>query len=194
MLTIFHQRTPAQIDAMELDATVSEQHAGEVDVTEDQVEVGANIVDHARPKPEQLTIEGVVTNTPLAPRVRALDPEIAYAKLREIKDKTKLVSIITPLRTYDNMLMTSLSVPRDRRTGDALRFTASFREVRFATSKVTATIVSEARPKAKLGSQVTKKTEEATATKSNKSALKRLTEGDVTGSVNRLADRLGAAF
>src|SRR5687767_8934803 len=58
--------TLAKIDTIELDASISEQHTGEVEVTDHPVEKGANVADHARPKPNMLTIDGMISNTPLS--------------------------------------------------------------------------------------------------------------------------------
>lgn len=49
-----------------IDASVNERHGASAQVTEHQVETGPNIVDHIRPMPRKLTIEGIITNTPIA--------------------------------------------------------------------------------------------------------------------------------
>jgi hypothetical protein len=48
-----------------LDASVSEQHGAQAQVTEHQVESGANIADYVRPMPRKLSLQGFVTNTPI---------------------------------------------------------------------------------------------------------------------------------
>lgn len=48
-----------------LDAAVNEQHSTMAQITEHQVEQGVNISDHIRPMPKRITIEGVITNTPI---------------------------------------------------------------------------------------------------------------------------------
>lgn len=195
-VSLVFQTTPAQIDSITLDASVNEGHSGEVEVTEHQVETGAAISDHARPKAETLSITGIVSNSPIGEvqsrRVAesgGVDPatgeprnaqvgyaEEAYRALRAIKDEGRLVTIVTSLRTYDNMIMTALSVPRDRGVGDALNFTASFKQIRLVTSKRTTVVVAhepKANPKKTLGKF------SATATGSadeNKSPLLELTD------------------
>lgn len=44
-------------------------------------------------------------------------------------------TIVTKYRVYKNMVVKSLSFPRDRTTGDALRFSASFKEIRIVETK-----------------------------------------------------------
>lgn len=47
-----------------IDVSISEKHSIGADVTEHPVERGTNIVDHIRPKPREIQIEGFVTNHP----------------------------------------------------------------------------------------------------------------------------------
>lgn len=48
-----------------LDASVQEQHTAMAQVTEHQVEQGVSITDHVRPMPKRISIEGIITNTPI---------------------------------------------------------------------------------------------------------------------------------
>src|SRR5262249_37783249 len=61
--------------------------------------------------------------------------EEALTTLRRMKDETILVEIVTSVRSYKNMILTDLSVPRDASTGDALQFTATFKEIRIVETK-----------------------------------------------------------
>lgn len=54
-----------QINEFILDVTLSETHKFSSEVTDYPVENGGSFSDNIRPKPMQLTIEGVITNTPL---------------------------------------------------------------------------------------------------------------------------------
>jgi len=49
-----------------LDASVSENHVASAQVTQHQVETGPDVTDHIRPMPQKLTIEGVISNTPIS--------------------------------------------------------------------------------------------------------------------------------
>jgi hypothetical protein len=44
-------------------------------------------------------------------------------------------TIVTKYKVYNNMVVRSITFPRDRRTGDALQFTATFRELRVVQTK-----------------------------------------------------------
>jgi hypothetical protein len=190
-MTLLFRATPAQIGSLVLDASVTENHQAEVEVTEHPVEAGANIADHTRAKPETLTIEGIVSNTPLnRTQTRRLvesmgvviesssvedsvfgqpgHAEAAYATLRGLKDAGQLLTVVTGLRVYEDMVMTSLVIPRDARTGEALRFTASFKQVRLVKNKTTTQVVAKepkAKGKVKTGKQPTPEEIEAASAK-----------------------------
>lgn len=50
---------------MTIDATVSEQHQLDSEVTDHPVEKGVNLSDHVRALPDTLTLNGVISNTPI---------------------------------------------------------------------------------------------------------------------------------
>ena len=59
---------PTMIGDLALDCTVTETHTATSTVTEHPVESGANITDHIRPDPVQLSITGIVSDTPIGSR------------------------------------------------------------------------------------------------------------------------------
>lgn len=168
---------------IELDALISATHQDDVEVTDHPVEKGANITDHARRKPPTVTLEGLVSNTPVnrTQQTRTLNllggvtivsntdadspagvqgiSEETYQKLQALAEDRPLVTVATPRRTHKNMILTSLTAPEDSRTGDALRFTATFKNVRFAEVR-RKEIVTKKEPKARgkvaTGKQVAK--------------------------------------
>lgn len=155
-VTIVFTRMDASIGSIDIDAVVTETHLDEVEVTDHPVEIGVNISDHMRVKPAMITLDGLVSNTPLpaagAPTTpmqaedgvtystrSASQPAragSAYQQLLALKTGGQLVTVVTALRSYDQMALVSLSVPRDAKTGNVLRFTAQLKEIRFASSQV----------------------------------------------------------
>lgn len=57
--------TGAKIATLTIDVTISENHKSESPPTENPVEEGVNVTDHTERKPNELTINGLVTDTPL---------------------------------------------------------------------------------------------------------------------------------
>lgn len=137
-----------RINDFPIDAALSEDHTLDSEVTSFPVERGAEITDHVRPLPRTITIEGVVSDTPLGLAAIAREdraviasadetladrvlPSIeAFTFLERVYEARQPVTITTSLRVYENMVMESLSIPRTATTGDALRFTATFRQIR----------------------------------------------------------------
>jgi len=205
--------TLTQIDQLILDACVSEQHSRELEVTDHQVEDGTNISDHARLKPDGLTIEGVISNNPInrtqtrrvvnslgvsfetsAQEDQATPgsgyAERAFSVLRDLQDTKKLITVVTSLKTYDNMILVSLSVPRNSRQGTALYFTAQFKLIKFVKNKTTTvTVTREPRGKGKVdtGKQST------TEASSSEGASKRKTWAKSLGDSSGLSGLLGVA-
>ena len=150
------------VDGYTIDAALHETHVREAEVSDYEVESGADVTDHVRNHPVSLEIEGLVSDTPIgaiaSTRANAtgsssstgellfLPSEEAFARLEEIFGNREPVTIETSTKTYESMILVNLEVPIDAQTGDALRFTASFRELRLV--KVNRTAVRVATPTA----------------------------------------------
>lgn len=177
-LTIIRNAKRAKIGSLELDASLTEQHTRTNDVTEHPVEKGANVADHKRRQPDQVVISGIVTNTPVEREQReradaGTRAQNAYLQLLELSDSDELITVVTAIRTYENMAIVNLNVPRDAKTGDALQFMATLKEIRTVASKTVVLVdakTSRAQGKAKKGKTATK---EATEQQTNKSILKK---------------------
>lgn len=160
---------PTLIGDLAIDCTVTETHTATSTVTEHPVESGAKITDHIRPDPVQLSITGIVSDTPIGSRqvqrsiavggasvqVTQQEPptsttgygRAAWAKLDAIRTAAKPVKVVTRDKTYENMALVSLSVPKESKTGGALNFTAQFKQVRIVYNRTTRVVVAKA-PKA----------------------------------------------
>lgn len=124
-----------------IDAALSEEHSFENSVTSFPVQDGADITDHIRFVPIQVTIDGIVSDTPIGEMagIRGLSQlgigggppsEDAFLILLDIRNKREPVTIRTSKRTYENMALLSLRRREDSKTGRALRFQAVFKQVR----------------------------------------------------------------
>lgn len=157
---------PTLIGDLALDCTVTETHTATSTVTEHPVESGANITDHIRPDPVQLSITGIVSDTPIGSRQVQRSIEVggasvqvtqqeppssatgfgraAWAKLDAIRTAAKPVKVVTRDKTYDSMALVSLSVPKESKTGGALYFTAQFKQIRIVYNRTTKVVVAKA--------------------------------------------------
>ena len=73
--------------------------------------------------------EGELVKTGSDTLTRADD---AFKELQTIRDNKEVITVVTSAKTYDSMILKSLTVPRDKSSGDSLVFSASFQEVIFA--------------------------------------------------------------
>lgn len=118
-----------EVSALSLDAAIAERHSQECLISDFPVETGADISDHVRPKPRVLDVEGFVTATPPGGAPNFGRPVEVAQQLEKLRLDATPCRILTSLRSYDNMVLQSLQIPRDSRTTEALRFSATFREV-----------------------------------------------------------------
>ena len=145
---VFGDVRRAKIGVVTLDASVEEQHRKQNEITEHPVEEGVNISDHIRRRPAEITIQGVITDTPLyiTPSLFAPNPvdgrastqarvAAAYDRLEQIMDDGELIDVVTTLRDYQNMHPTSFEVTRNAETGNVLSFRMALREVKTAIAE-----------------------------------------------------------
>lgn len=195
---------------VEFDCLESENPELENEITDHPVERGADITDHVRPKPLSLQITGFVSNTPVNAQaqqriIRSQGVDITttsvedspagavgYAEnardiLEGLRVSADLLTIVTPSRVYSNMVIQKLAYPRDARTGDAMRFNMSFKEIRFAENQRSIQVLAK-EPKAKkktdIGKQVGKKTDTRVT-----SQLKSIDEGYLNNGIRDTLSR-----
>ncbi len=139
------------IDGFIIDATLTESHNFESDVTSYPTESGSVITDNIRPRPVTVQIDGIVSDTPIGTVATAranestatgtnfefLPSDAALAKLLEIRDRREPITIETSLKRFESMALTQLEIPRDAETGNALRFSATFQQIVIVTNNRT---------------------------------------------------------
>lgn len=180
---LVYRTSRAQIGTIRFDATLQETHQDSNDITDHPVEEGYNVADHVRQKPPVLTLSGVISNTPLSAEQtqRIVDAgggvsvttttqtnqpvdatgyaQKAYSGLLDLM-RGQLVRVVTATRSYDDMMIADITVPRDPRTGDALAFQIQLKQIRIVQNKTTRRVVakreSKAQQKQKTGKQLPK--------------------------------------
>lgn len=145
-------RGKPSINVVQFDATLEEHHVSRAEVTSHAVERGADIVDHIRPLPQELTLTTVTTNTPTiflaTARGNGIDRvKTTHQGLLDLLSNGVLVDVVTTLRTYTDMAITSIDVTRTADTGNILSASISLQHIRIIDSEITtATIASVASP------------------------------------------------
>jgi hypothetical protein len=132
---LFGKKYPSpKVGSIDLDVTIREEHRFASRVTNYPVEDGTIISDHIINEPDIVILVGLVTDTPLsifAPFNRSID---AFNRLIQLHQNRDVVTVVTGLKVYKNMAITTLDVPRDIRTGQSLTFTIELQRIVFDTS------------------------------------------------------------
>lgn len=136
-----------EIDFLDFDAVPTITYSDGAAVTEHPIEEGADVADHIRLLPKELRLEAVVTDSPIV-FARTLSepadrPDAAYAILLDILDEKTPVDVITTRRSYENMVLSNLSVTRTASDGDGMRFVMAFRQVRFVDTETTEAVATK---------------------------------------------------
>lgn len=135
----------AEDSQIAFDATVSERHRHELKVTEHPVEEGASVSDHAQLEPDVLDIQGIISNTPILLNVEDnIQPSIpggnpdnraqdAYNEFLRLQQTAALLEVATEIRDYSDMMITSISVPREKGSRHILDIGLTLQAFRKAT-------------------------------------------------------------
>ena len=125
---------PTSISSVVLDAVLTEDHQYNSRVTNYPIENGRDITDHIINEPDTLQITGVVSDTPLsflAPFNRSIN---SFNRLIEIHERKERITVVTGIKVYTDMVMTSLQVPRNVQSGQSLTFVIDLQKVFLDTS------------------------------------------------------------
>lgn len=132
LATLFGRRyDKGRVGVVELDVTISENHTFNSRATNFPVETGGDVTDHIINDPDVLTLEGLVSDTPLnifSFFNRSID---AFNRLVDLHERREPVTVVTGLKVYQNMVMTVLDVPRTIETGQSLTFNITLQNIRF---------------------------------------------------------------
>ncbi len=145
-----------QIDSITVDATLEEVHTQQLAVTDHPVETGATISDHSFRKPVELVMTCGWSNSSfnalssvlsgnsgitgiLATGSLSVSDYVTgvYSQLDALQSRSTLFDVVTSLKTYSNMLMTSLRINRDVKTAQALMCVCTFREIILVSTQTT---------------------------------------------------------
>lgn len=147
-----------------MDATLQEIYESKADITDFPVEVGSNIADGIRRRPVGLTIDGLVTDFPLASDGRSFTPSSAVfglarpsaeetrsksvlATLEKLQEDGVIFKVETGLKQYKDMGLENIRVTRDKTTGNSIRAMLTMKALKIVQSQ-TVTVVKAGTPKA----------------------------------------------
>lgn len=157
-MATFLVKRKTEIDTIVVDTLLDGGLNMGAEATDFPVEDGSMISDHIINKPVMMTLSCVVTNTPVdvrgsvvlkvqerpfstplvtasasaVPLTRAQD---AYIRLKEIRDKREVLTLITGLDVFRNMIITDINIKLGQATTDALFFDVALKQITKVYSK-----------------------------------------------------------
>ena len=160
LLNIIFDKTKTQIGTITVDAAVSLKHSLSSSLTKNPVEEGAKVTDHVELEPQGLSIQGVISDTPLDFQVlndlvngnfknigksfkdgiksslgktsRSIEQ---YQAIVELWKSREPFQVITGFKVYDSMILTKFEVDQNATTGRAMHFTAEMEQIRIVSSQ-----------------------------------------------------------
>ena len=146
-----------QIGGIAIDGFVSETTTRSSTMTSNPVENGLNVSEHIITQPLEYILEGVITDTPFAiagvsgvadsesgivgksdDSEETRSQEIYY-QLVDLMNNKELLEVHTSLKTYDDLVMETISVIQNKDRSRSIWFTATFKQallVRTATIEI----------------------------------------------------------
>lgn len=153
------------VSLLQFDCVTTETHESTSVLTEHAVESGAPLTDHKRNNPDRITIEAVVTNTPLESpppfgrfatvgsrfrKVSEIDANVlvfdsefdrtrdVFNAIKRLKNEAIPLTVETAIETYENAQIVAFSNPRESADGDSLRFAIEIQQIRIAETRTVA--------------------------------------------------------
>lgn len=155
---------------IEFDATLSEGHSWNNEITDNPVENGSDVTDHIRRLPNQVTLVGMVTNTPFLDAQASEDRSIGnededlvekvLGKIQGLVDDRAVVRVFTKYIVYKDMAIRSVDFIRDASNTNAVIFTVQFKKIAIVETQTVDVPAGISRKlDKKTGADVQKKTE-----------------------------------
>lgn len=131
------------------DATTSIEPGAEVDVSEYEVEEGADVADHLRVKSRTLTLTGILTDTPGFEAPAEGRASQLLNRLHELQRARELVTVVSNFDVYEGFAVTGIKATRSATVGRAWEVTVELRELRKATTATAEIPAALLKPKVK---------------------------------------------
>lgn len=127
-----------RIGEIELDVIISESATATATITQNPVENGADVNDHMIIQPMTFSMSGIVSDTPVkflggiyngGPNTGNDQSRTAWQALLDLHASKSPFTLEQGLKSYDNVVIQSLSVNQDKSNSRAIVFNASLKEL-----------------------------------------------------------------
>lgn len=135
---------------------IDEDHTLNFRVSDHPLQDGSTISDHVHKEPAEVTINCLFTNHPIKKMSEVSEVTFKddyatsevkstltnkalenFEKVVALAKKREPVRLVTALQVYPKMIITSIKAPRDSKTGSAVKFTMTLREITTVSLKTT---------------------------------------------------------
>lgn len=146
-LTLFSIGPKRSFGGIDGYVTISESTTDALEITQQPVQQGAMISDHAFKKPVSFSMQMLFSDNTGFFAISGITTSLAeiYESLLDLQDTLEPFDVVTPKRVYTNMMLQSLGMTTDKKTENCLAITASFQEVIIV--QVTTTLVPRSKQK-----------------------------------------------
>lgn len=117
---------PRKIGPVAIDCFLYEQHRVNLAITDNAVEDGSSVSDHAYTRPNLLTLD-----------IADEDGAATFVELVEAQALREPFTIVTGLAVYNNMLIENINASRSKETSFILSATVDLREVKIVGTQTT---------------------------------------------------------
>lgn len=121
----------------EIDLIHTVEASSTTTITSLPVESGRNVNDNAVDDPLRIRIAGSVSNLVVREGRSPDQPKQTWVILDDLKKRRVLLTLVTELGVYENLLIQSLSNGENVRNGTSLQFTMSLQQVNFIDAEFT---------------------------------------------------------
>lgn len=111
--------------------------SGSQQVTSIPVESGRSITDNAVEDPDVITIKGVVGDLVIEENRDSDQPKNTWALLQDWKKRKLLLTLVTELDVYENLIIKRLNNNEGVSTGVSLFFTMTLQQIEFTVPQFT---------------------------------------------------------
>jgi hypothetical protein len=138
---VFEERIEGGINLIPLviDAAPSEIHRASAAATEHEVERGVSLTDHVRPERRNLTLDVILSDTPLSGAgeerefTRVAD---GWALLLDARERALPAVVTTRLEVYEDLVLIDAETTRTAKDGSWLRVELVFAQIRKVSSEL----------------------------------------------------------
>lgn len=141
------------IGPIPVSVVVRERHASSIGITENPIETGASVTDHAYVEPKKLSLEFMDENA-----------AATFNALVRFQESRRPFTVVSGLFVYTNMLIKDLTANRDSRTSKILDGKADLQEIIIVSTAYTAAETDNNAPQSKGTPGGTKSTQAARTT------------------------------